>query len=290
MGQRYYRVVRKPAAPTAGVALPPLPPSPSTFTGLTEPLRRLATLQELAELGRLLAGGAETEAELVRRLAETFLPAGKLRDLAFQEWGANNPRASELLFEAIVGPKASEASLELLAEAHLWLGSIKGRISGRYREALAHYLEAARIQPNTHQGWEGAIAAGIVYRLQGQYEEARHWWRQVNGRAEAGSYAEEAQWLIGLSYHEEQNFAQSLIEFQKLAEGYLDRSWQADGLYWRGNALQELGRWEEAKASYLQITELKNQLPGDSSLQARFALVAEWTRVPLAQIESRLNP
>ncbi len=155
---------------------------------------------------------------------------------------------------------------------------------------MAHYLKTARLQPDSDLGWDGWIGAGIVQRLLGNYAPARGCWVQVNGREQAGSYAEFAQWLIGLSHHEEQNFAQSLIEFQKLAEGYLDRSWQADGLYWRGNALQELGRWEEARASYLRITELKNQLPGDTSLQARFALVAEWTRVPLAQIESRLNP
>jgi tetratricopeptide (TPR) repeat protein len=289
--QRYYRVVRKPPAGEPAPLPQPPTPSPSTFTGLSEPLRRRVTLEELAELGRLIAGGAQTEAALVKKLATTPLSVSKLLELARQEQMAGNPRAAQWLYEAILGPKAAQATAEQQAVAHLYLGNLHGHSqAGRYAEAIAHYLEAARLQPDSDLGWDGWIGAGIVHRLLENYAQARGCWAHVNGRGEAGSDAEFAQWLIGLSYHEEQNFGQSLIEFQKLAAGYIDRSWQADGLYGRGNALQELGRWEEAKAAYLQITELKNQLPGDTSLHARFALVAGWTRVPLAQIESRLNP
>lgn len=224
--QRYYRVIKKSApivAPPPATGQPPSTTPPSVipeeavaFLGVVK-AKQLTDLEALAEIAALIAGGEQSEAELIRKLAETPLSVAKLMDLALQEWNGGNRRAAQLIYEAIVGPKAKDATKGQLAEAYLCIGVIYYQL-GRHQDAADHLEEAARLAPGSAIMDEGLAAASVAYWQMEKYDESHRVLKQLVEGASRPAYHEYGLWLDAQTYYKQRKWDEADAVFEKLGQ------------------------------------------------------------------------
>ena len=290
--QGFYRVVLK--APKITKPKPTSLAFASTGTNESTSLDPQTALKamrkrEMTELTNLIAGGPQMETALTQKVEETPLDANYLLEVLKGLTSFDQQWAREIILEAVVGPKATDLKVKQFARVHLLLGSVYASTK-RYPEAIQHFLEVPRIRPNSLQGWEGFCDAGLMYRLEKNFTEARRCLSQVAGRPEAERWGQQAQWLIGMSYRDQRDFAHAFEEFKKLAETTYAEMFRADAYYWMGDALAEMQRWDEAYAAYRKVIQLNGDLPRSSPFRSQYNRAEKFARAGWARIGSHLSP
>jgi tetratricopeptide (TPR) repeat protein len=222
--QRYYRVVKKlsqAVAPPPATGQPPPGTAPSAipeeavaFLGVAK-AKPLTDLEELAEIAALIAGGEETEAELIQKLAETPLSVAKLMELALNEWNNGNRRVAQLIYEAIIGPKAKDATKGQLAEAYLCIGVIYYQL-GRNEESADRLEEAARLAPKSAIMDEALAAACVAYWNLEKHEESRRVLNQLLKDHSRDGFFDYALLLLGQTYVREKKWTEAEETFDRL--------------------------------------------------------------------------
>lgn len=222
--QRYYRVVKKSAqmvAPPPSTGQPPSGAAPSAipeeavaFLGVVK-AKQLTDLEALAEIAALIAGGEESEAELIKKLAETPLSVAKLMELALNEWNNGNRRVAQLIYEAIVGPRAKDATPGQLAEAELCIGVIYYQLA-RHQESADHLEEAARLAPDSPIMDEGLAAATLAYWAIGKHDDAQRALEELLASKCSKGYHDYGLLLLGQTYERSGKLDEAIATFDRM--------------------------------------------------------------------------
>lgn len=275
--QGFYRVIEK-VAKTAKIAVLTAETSASTESTSTDSYAALKEMQkrETAEVMILIAGSVDMESALVQKLAETPLTAEYILEVLKmlkpdQDW------ARKPILEAAVLLRPTQLKPKALARARLLLAGVYSSAE-LYPEAVQQYLEVTRAQANTTQGWEAWVHAGQIYRLQKDIGEARRCWAEVALKAEAGRWAQEAQWLFALTYHEGREYARALEEFKKLAGAPGADLFRAEAYFWMGEAFRAMQQWDDAYTAYRKVIELNRNLPRSSPYRPQYNRAEKWAR------------
>ncbi len=286
--QGFYRVMVKSAAAvkSATVTLATSSSTDSTSTNAYAALKAMRK-RETADILNIIAGGPETQATLVQKLAETPLTAEYILELLKhvtpeQQW-ARTP-----ILEAAVGTRAGQLKVKALARTRLLLGA-EYFSADRHPEAIEQFLEVTRIDSDTRQTCEALVMAGRVYQAQRNKPEARRYLLQAAQFSNAGRWPEEAQLILGQTSLGERDAARALEEFRKLAEWPEGGMFRAHAHFYMGEALRQMERWEDAYAEYRKVIAMNRDLPRKSPYRSQYNTVEKWARFSWTQIAPHLQ-
>lgn len=97
---------------------------------------------------------------------------------------------------------------------------------------------------------------------QARYEEAITAFRNYRAAWPRGRNADNAQYWLGEGYHATRNYAQALIEYERLVKEFPDSQKITHAMLKSGYCLQELGRTDEARA---RLRDLVTRYPGTTA-------------------------
>ena len=97
---------------------------------------------------------------------------------------------------------------------------------------------------------------------QARHEEAINAFRDYRAAWPKGQFSDNAQYWLGEGYHAVRNFAQALIEYERLITEFPNSQKITHALLKSGYCLQELGRTDEARA---RLADLAKRYPGTTA-------------------------
>ncbi|MBR4597257.1 MAG: hypothetical protein IKO42_02540, partial [Opitutales bacterium] len=151
---------------------------------------------------------------------------------------------------------------------------------GQYEVAYAEAMCALRLAPDSlEEAWPIHILMGDCLRFQKKYKEAREAYLKVAlPRRMQGEPAAEAVYKCGLSYFEEEKWANAYECFQRVFNAYFGfEKWSSRAYYYGAKALLELG--DNVGARNVLREYLKYSRQKDSEMYKRNA--ALWSRIKL---------
>jgi len=132
---------------------------------------------------------------------------------------------------------------------------------GKYDKSIEHYKKALSLDPNFIFSYEG-IASNLNYKK--QHEEARKQLQKYYDKARNDSERGQACFAMAVSYVDEGNLDQALMELKNkyaLDEKSNDAAAMSRDLNGMGNILQEMGSFDKAMAKFdkaVQVAEESN--------------------------------
>lgn len=139
--------------------------------------------------------------------------------------------------------------------ALFYLGEIE-YIRGNYDKAIQFYAEAARLQPELEIAALARYAMGWVYLKLKEYQKALE---EFNKLGETPGFARALEDSIIFARARSQgclqNYAAALRLYERIINAYPHSSWFDDAYFWKGQALYELGRYQEACRTYEEAIE-----------------------------------
>src|SRR5262249_6010577 len=116
-------------------------------------------------------------------------------------------------------------------------------------EAIKGYREVVARYPHSKYGPEASFLIGWLDFNRGKYKEAIPALEETLKRYSSSTFEDDARWYLGFSRWLSGDIKGALIDFEKLAahSGALSGG---KGAYWRGRALDQLGRADEAKNAW----------------------------------------
>ncbi|MHC4201269.1 MAG: tetratricopeptide repeat protein, partial [Planctomycetota bacterium] len=242
----------------------------------------LTLLPTIAFLAMLLSSGevrAEASAEADRQYRFAMALAGREdSDLAaaelrrFAKTYRDDPRTPEVEFwlgytlhkaekpaeaEKILGEWLTEHSKHKLADKALFWRAEALAATGRKREARSAWRELVRRFPKSDRAANALDSLALSYFDAGDLREALRRFRELRERFPdeksfvAGATRLVGECLLGLGKHKE-----ALAEFDSLLAKKLKGSLATKVRFGRAQALQDLGRVEEAAGEYAKVIEL----------------------------------
>jgi soluble lytic murein transglycosylase len=122
----------------------------------------------------------------------------------------------------------------------------------RDREAIAWYQRVVAEFPRTSWAAEAQFLSGWLAFNLGDYEAAIPHFEATLDRYGRSEWTASTRWFLGFSHFLLGQHERALPHFTALAK-HRDRLEGGQGRYWRGRALQELGRADEASATYREL-------------------------------------
>jgi soluble lytic murein transglycosylase len=120
--------------------------------------------------------------------------------------------------------------------------------------ALELFREAAERFPDDPQSAEALYGMGRIDQEAGRYHEAFVAYRDLAARFPAARMADEARWRMGWVRYLAGEFAAAEERFRALADDAAGAV-QVAAEYWRGRALEQLGRRAEARMRFARLAE-----------------------------------
>jgi tetratricopeptide (TPR) repeat protein len=147
------------------------------------------------------------------------------------------------------------------ADAHYQLGLVYQK-RRQYSEAVARFEKAIEIDPSES---EAQFQLGRIAREQGRFEDAIRFLKTAAGLND--KLASSEVWReLGAAYLGASRMEEAAAALQKYTER---RSYDPEGLYWYGKALEGLERTAEARAAFEQCVEAVDTMPKHRRAEVR---------------------
>jgi len=124
----------------------------------------------------------------------------------------------------------------------------------RFKESATVYGQYLQKHPKGEWAYLARFGIGWAHENLKQYDEARTWYqRTIDGYD--GETAARAQFQIGECYFAQGKYEDAVRELLSVASVYQYETWSAKALYEAGRALEQLKRFDEAKAVYAECVK-----------------------------------
>jgi len=150
---------------------------------------------------------------------------------------------------ALLSPLSNEAS-PLRAEVLYWIGRSYGRLDER-EQAIATWARLARTFPGSPWADDSFYMAALNYYEDGKPKLAIEALSQLLRYHPASEFAEVSLWTRAWINYRHGAHSRALEDLRRLEHSAPPNSrFRVQALYWRGRALEQLGRGREATAAY----------------------------------------
>lgn len=168
--------------------------------------------------------------------AECLFKLGNYRDALAAYQAVREPSVPEFTLLALLGAGKSQAELE------------------QWDAALTALQQAAQQAADSSHLPEIIFEQARIKHRQGKLEEALALYEQVT--AESGAeVAARSRFMVGEIYFEQQDHAEAIRNFFKVAYGYSYPVWQAQAHYEAGRCFEVLGKTAQARESYQEVVK-----------------------------------
>lgn len=246
--------------------------------GLVDMLRQVQALQQ--QVNRL-RGEVEVQNHTIEQMRERerALHADMDRRLqSLESGGTGVTEATEAgagtgdpPLETLSGvPADEETPAGIKAESPLTLETVglPAAVAGTAAAGTAAGSAAPAVLPDQDAAGPGGASEQADYNRafwllkQARHEEAITAFRDYRAAWPNGQFSDNAQYWLGEGYHATKNYAQALIEYQRMIAEFPDSQKITHALLKSGYCLQELGRTDEART---RLTDLVQRYPGTTA-------------------------
>ncbi|MBN2225544.1 MAG: DUF3808 domain-containing protein [Deltaproteobacteria bacterium] len=210
---------------------------------LSELKRRIDNLYAAGDYEGVVTAAAQLPALLDTKIKT--LPAKVAKEIEyikakayFRSFHYENAR---VIFEALIADPGGLPRAELL----YWRARTYDRL-GKDETAVDYYLALFRAYPTDSLADDGLFLAARTLEEMKRYDEAIRYYQTYLNTYSRGEEVRNVLWNIGWLYYVKKDYAQAEEYFERMAQNYRGKSEYPQYLYWKGRALERMGRIAEA--------------------------------------------